>query len=60
MSNAPRNPIAVAMNSRYGRTTTTMKDRRAPRGGNRNIQAEYLAEYEEDQDIEQSLMVEPD
>lgn len=25
---APRNPIAVAMNKRYGNTQTTMRDRR--------------------------------
>jgi hypothetical protein len=28
-----KNPIAVAMRRRFGATTTTMKDRRAPRGG---------------------------
>ena len=38
-----RNPIAVAMNLRYGRTTTVMKDRRG-RGGARNKQTAYHAE----------------
>jgi hypothetical protein len=38
---APRNPIVVAMMARYGRTTTTMKDRRASRGGARNKQRDY-------------------
>lgn len=28
---AHRNPVAVAMNARYGRTTTTMRDRRKRR-----------------------------
>lgn len=28
---AARNPVAVAMNARYGRTTTTMRDRRKRR-----------------------------
>lgn len=28
---AQRNPIAVAMNARYGHTTTTMRDRRKRR-----------------------------
>lgn len=36
-----RNPIAVAMIQRYGKTTTKMKDRRQPRGGNRNRQSDY-------------------
>lgn len=27
----PRNPVAVAMMERYGRTTTTMRDRRKRR-----------------------------
>jgi len=28
---APRNPVAVAMQARYGQTTTTMRDRRKRR-----------------------------
>lgn len=36
-----RNPVAVAMNARYGHTTTIMKDRRTPRGGNRNKQNDF-------------------
>ncbi len=28
---APRNPVAVAMNARYGQITTTMRDRRKRR-----------------------------
>lgn len=28
---APRNPVAVAMNARYGKTSTTMRDRRERR-----------------------------
>jgi hypothetical protein len=36
-----QNPVAVAMRKRHGKTTTKMKDRRAPRGGARNKQKEY-------------------
>ncbi len=39
-----RNPIAVAMVLRYGKTTTVMKDRRKSRGGARNTQTDYRAE----------------
>jgi len=42
-------PIAVAMKSRYGRTTSLMKDRRAPRGGSYNDQRILLDEYEENE-----------
>lgn len=41
---APRNPVAVAMNARYGRTTTVMHDRRKARGGAKNRQADYREE----------------
>lgn len=41
-----RNPIAVAMRLRHGKTTTTMKDRRASRGGARNEQYDMLLEFE--------------
>lgn len=40
-SDKVRNPVAVAMTLRYGQTTTKMRDRRAPRGGNRNRQRDY-------------------
>lgn len=43
-SKKARNPIAVAMNARYGRTTTVFKDRRQPRGGSRNRQRDYQNE----------------
>lgn len=39
-----RNAVAVAMMQRYGRTTTTFKDRREARGGSRNKQREYREE----------------
>ena len=43
--NAPtskkRNPVFVALIKRYGATTTTMKDRRQPRGGSRNKQQDF-------------------
>lgn len=50
-----RNPVAVAMNKRYGSTTTTMKDRREERGGQKNEQVELLeqaAEFEYDDNEE--------
>lgn len=37
----PRNPIVLACLTRYGQTTKVMKDRRNPRGGNRNKQRDY-------------------
>lgn len=43
----PRNPVAVAMNQRY-RGNTIMHDRREERGGDRNIQQEFIEEYEDD------------
>lgn len=36
-----RNPIVVACQERYGQTTKTHKDRRTPRGGDRNKQRDY-------------------
>jgi hypothetical protein len=42
----PRNPVAVAMMTRYGQTTTTHRDRRAPRGGSKNKVREFLKECE--------------
>ena len=43
MDTKKRNPILVALIKRHGSTTTTMKDRRQPRGGNRNKQRDLLA-----------------
>lgn len=37
-------PTAVAMFARFGKTTTTMRDRRAPRGGASNKQAAYRSD----------------
>jgi hypothetical protein len=42
---APRNFVAVAMAKRYSGGIKVMKDRRAPRGGNRNLQREYREEF---------------
>jgi len=42
---APRNFVAVAMAKRYGGGSKVMKDRRAPRGGNRNLQREYREDF---------------
>jgi hypothetical protein len=41
---APRNIVLVALNKRHASTTTRMKDRRAPRGGQRNKQVDYRDE----------------
>lgn len=41
---AHRNAVLVALHKRYGNTTKTMKDRRAPRGGSRNRQRDYREE----------------
>jgi hypothetical protein len=38
---SPRNPIFVALVKRHGNTTTSMRDRRAPRGGDRNRQRDF-------------------
>lgn len=49
----PRNHLAImARQMRAGK----MRDRRATRGGNRNEQADFIAEYEEEilEDIQQS------
>jgi hypothetical protein len=46
-----RNPAQAVLKlegSTHG-FTTTMKDRRAPRGGSRNEQTEWLLEYEDNQ-----------
>ncbi len=53
------NPVAVAMRARYGRTTSTMRDRRAPRGGQRNEMADMLAELDEEQDEATEAKSEP-
>jgi hypothetical protein len=45
-TNRLSNPIAVAMKLRYGRTSSVMKDRRAPRGGSHNDHREMMEEYE--------------
>lgn len=39
-----RNTVAVAMRLRHANTTSVMKDRRTPRGGNRNRQRDYREE----------------
>lgn len=36
-----QNPVFVAMTRRHATTTTTMRDRRAPRGGSRNKQTDF-------------------
>lgn len=41
MKTSKRNPVLVALIKRHGSTTTTMKDRRVPRGGNRNKQRDF-------------------
>lgn len=41
-----RNPYAIVMAGRYGRTTTVMKDRRGGRGGAKNKQREILRDAE--------------
>lgn len=38
----PRNTFVAAMMGRYGKTTTTMGDRRKARGGQRNRQRDYM------------------
>lgn len=38
-----RNVIVIAMMKRHGSTTSVMKDRRAPRGGTRNKQRDFMA-----------------
>jgi hypothetical protein len=41
----PRSPMLVALYKRHGSNAqATMKDRRRPRGGNRNVQREYREE----------------
>lgn len=39
-----RSPMVVAIQKRHGFGPKTMKDRRTPRGGSRNKQAEYRDE----------------
>lgn len=39
----PRNTFVAAMMGRYGKTTTTMGDRRKSRGGQRNRQRDYMS-----------------
>ena len=39
----PRNTFVAAMMGRYGKTTTTMGDRRKIRGGQRNRQRDYMS-----------------
>lgn len=48
MSKTIRNPVAIAMGKRYGKTTTVMHDRRQERGGSKNHSREYLKEAIED------------
>jgi hypothetical protein len=45
-----RNYTAIAMKKRYGKTTSVMKDRRTPRGGNTNEQQGWLSEWEDEQE----------
>jgi len=48
---SPRtNPIQRAMMLRHGRTTTTMKSRNAPRGGQTNAFRGWMAEWEDEQE----------
>jgi hypothetical protein len=42
MRNNKRNPVAISMALRYGKTTRVIKDRRTPRGGARNKQRDIL------------------
>lgn len=42
-SERPRNPVFVAMMKRHGSTTSVMKHRSQPRGGNRNKQRDFLS-----------------
>jgi hypothetical protein len=42
----PRSGAAIAMMLRYGKTMTTYKDRREPRGGAKNRQRQILLELE--------------
>jgi hypothetical protein len=41
---APRNSFVVAAIKGFGSTHRVMKDRRTPRGGNRNRQQDYRSE----------------
>lgn len=43
-TNNPRNTFVAAMMGRYGKTTTTMGDRRKTRGGQRNRQRDYMSD----------------
>lgn len=45
-------PTAVAMRKRYGQTNSVHRDRRAPRGGQRNDQRDLLAELDEELETE--------
>lgn len=46
----PRNYTAIAMKKRYGQTTSVMKDRRLPRGGQTNESRNLLTEWEDEQE----------
>ena len=48
------NPVAVAMNKRYSKTTSVMKDRRGPRGGTRNAFRDYLDNMEDDDSVQEN------
>jgi hypothetical protein len=51
---APRNPIAVAMRKRH-QSVTPMRDRREERSGDKNEQAEFIEQYEEDIECEEDF-----
>jgi len=54
MSKTIRNPIAVGMFKRYGKTTSVMHDRRQARGGAKNDMLDYMDELlDEKEDQEQ-------
>jgi hypothetical protein len=46
------NPVAVAMKARYGKTTSVHKDKREPRGGDKNEERKLLEGLEEEDNEE--------
>lgn len=51
-----RNPIVVAMNKRYGSTTTTMKDRRLSRPDDfKNVEGTYMDDIATDEEAPDEL-----
>jgi hypothetical protein len=55
MSKTIRNPVAIAMGKRYGKTTTVMHDRRQERGGSKNSLRDMLEEVEEFRQDEKAI-----